>query len=137
MTSFADFQNQALLGGGLDGDKVAAHEQAAHEKRNWVRLSYDCNNHCTFCLDSNAHDGTISAFAVGDRGTLTLLDPTGTTATPGVGNLDLAFDQDGKFLYQLRNAGSITAYRVEHDGHLTQVGVTDSLPGSVTGLAAR
>jgi MoaA/NifB/PqqE/SkfB family radical SAM enzyme len=61
-TGFADFQNQALMGGGSDeagGDKVQAHEDAAHEKRNWVRLSYDCNNHCTFCLDSNAHDGTM------------------------------------------------------------------------------
>jgi MoaA/NifB/PqqE/SkfB family radical SAM enzyme len=56
-TGFADFQNQALL----DGDKVLSHEDAAHEKRNWVRLSYDCNNHCTFCLDSNAHDGTMRA----------------------------------------------------------------------------
>jgi pyruvate-formate lyase-activating enzyme len=67
MTDFADFQNEALLGGGGDsappalspGGKVQAHEEAAHEKRNWVRLSYDCNNHCTFCLDSNAHDGTM------------------------------------------------------------------------------
>ena len=50
------------MGGGSEGaggDKVLAHEDAAHEKRNWVRLSYDCNNHCTFCLDSNAHDGTM------------------------------------------------------------------------------
>ncbi len=39
--------------------KLYAHEDAAHEKRNWVRLSFDCNNHCTFCLDSNAHDGTM------------------------------------------------------------------------------
>jgi MoaA/NifB/PqqE/SkfB family radical SAM enzyme len=39
--------------------KVAAHEDAAHQKRNWVRLTYDCNNRCTFCLDSNAHDGTM------------------------------------------------------------------------------
>lgn len=39
--------------------KMAAHEDAAHEKRNWVRLSYDCNNKCTFCLDTNAHDGTM------------------------------------------------------------------------------
>ena len=63
-TGFADFQNQALMGGAPDdasegGDKVLAHENAAHDKRNWVRLSYDCNNHCTFCLDSNAHDGTM------------------------------------------------------------------------------
>jgi len=56
-TAFADFQNEALLEGG--GEKTLSHEAAAHEKRNWVRLSYDCNNHCTFCLDSNAHDGTM------------------------------------------------------------------------------
>jgi pyruvate-formate lyase-activating enzyme len=54
--SFADFQNEALLGA---AGKVQAHEEAAHEKRNWVRLSYDCNNRCTFCLDANAHDGTM------------------------------------------------------------------------------
>lgn len=42
-----------------DYDKVASHEQAAHEKRNWVRLTYDCNNHCIFCLDTLAHNGTM------------------------------------------------------------------------------
>lgn len=56
-TNFADFQNEALLG----EIRTLQHEAAAHEKRNWVRLSYDCNNHCTFCLDSNAHDGTMRA----------------------------------------------------------------------------
>ncbi|HSO00474.1 MAG TPA: radical SAM protein [Candidatus Nanopelagicales bacterium] len=57
-TSFADFQNDALLER-REPAKVAQHEDAAHEKRNWVRLSFDCNNRCTFCLDSNAHDGTM------------------------------------------------------------------------------
>lgn len=62
-TMFADFQNEALLPDAhappRDRGKTVSHEAAAHEKRNWVRLSYDCNNHCTFCLDSNAHDGTM------------------------------------------------------------------------------
>jgi MoaA/NifB/PqqE/SkfB family radical SAM enzyme len=40
-------------------DKLASHEDAAHEKRNWVRLTYDCNNHCIFCLDTLAHDGSM------------------------------------------------------------------------------
>src|SRR5437660_11824264 len=40
-------------------DKIAGHEDAAHEKRNWVRLTYDCNNRCVFCLDSDTHDGEI------------------------------------------------------------------------------
>jgi MoaA/NifB/PqqE/SkfB family radical SAM enzyme len=39
--------------------KIAAHEDAAHEKRNWVRLTFDCNDHCVFCLDALAHDGTV------------------------------------------------------------------------------
>jgi MoaA/NifB/PqqE/SkfB family radical SAM enzyme len=40
-------------------DKIRGHEDAAHEKRNWVRLTYDCNNRCVFCLDSDTHDGEI------------------------------------------------------------------------------
>ncbi|MGH7436948.1 MAG: radical SAM protein [Polyangiaceae bacterium] len=40
-------------------DKIVSHEEAAHEKRNWVRLTFDCNDHCIFCLDALAHDGTV------------------------------------------------------------------------------
>jgi MoaA/NifB/PqqE/SkfB family radical SAM enzyme len=43
---------------GVADTRLASHEDAAHEKRNWVRLTFDCNNGCTFCLDSNTHDGT-------------------------------------------------------------------------------
>ncbi|MEZ4450558.1 MAG: radical SAM protein [Nannocystaceae bacterium] len=39
--------------------KVVQHEEAAHQKRNWVRLTFDCNDRCIFCLDSHTHDGTI------------------------------------------------------------------------------
>lgn len=38
--------------------KIVEHEEAAHEQRNWVRLTYDCNDRCIFCLDSHTHDGT-------------------------------------------------------------------------------
>lgn len=41
--------------------KVIEHEEAAHEKRNWVRLTFDCNNHCVFCLDTLSHDGNMRA----------------------------------------------------------------------------
>ncbi|HTQ47509.1 MAG TPA: radical SAM protein [Polyangiaceae bacterium] len=40
-------------------DKTRTHEEAAHDRRNWVRLTFDCNDHCIFCLDADAHDGTI------------------------------------------------------------------------------
>jgi len=42
-------------------EKVVSHEEAAHQKRNWVRLTFDCNDHCVFCLDSHTHDGTNRA----------------------------------------------------------------------------
>lgn len=38
---------------------VVSHEEAAHERRNWVRLTFDCNDRCVFCLDAHTHDGTI------------------------------------------------------------------------------
>ncbi len=43
----------------LEAAKIAEHEDAAHEKRNWVRLTFDCNDHCVFCLDAHAHDGQM------------------------------------------------------------------------------
>jgi len=43
----------------LDDEKVEEHEAAAHQKRNWVRLTFDCNDHCVFCLDTLAHDGEM------------------------------------------------------------------------------
>ncbi len=44
-----------------DAAKIAEHEAAAHEKRNWVRLTFDCNDHCVFCLDSHTHTGEMRA----------------------------------------------------------------------------
>lgn len=46
---------------GVADEKIASHEQAAHEKRNWVRLTFECNNRCTFCLDSDTHNGEMRA----------------------------------------------------------------------------
>src|SRR5439155_5613079 len=46
---------------GVADDKLASHEDAAHERRNWVRLTFECNNRCTFCLDSDTHNGEMRA----------------------------------------------------------------------------
>lgn len=45
------------------GLKRAQHEHAAHERRNWVRLTFDCNDRCVFCLDSDTHDGRMRSRA--------------------------------------------------------------------------
>ena len=46
---------------GAPAVKIAIHEEAAHEQRNWVRLTFDCNDRCVFCLDAHTHDGTVRA----------------------------------------------------------------------------
>jgi MoaA/NifB/PqqE/SkfB family radical SAM enzyme len=38
--------------------RLAGREEAAHEARQWVRLTRCCNNRCVFCLDSEIHDGS-------------------------------------------------------------------------------
>jgi 6-phosphogluconolactonase len=111
---------------------VSAAVATYHAAPCWLAVAHDGH----FAYTANAHDGTISGFVVRGHGTLTLLDPDGVTATPGAGNLDLAFDHEGKYLYQLRSSGPITGYRLEHDGHLTPVGVVGNMPGAVAGLAA-
>jgi len=90
-----------------------------------------------FAYTANAHSGTISGFAVGTDGALSLLDAGGATAVVGPGNIDLAFSVNSRYLYQLRSSGPITALRVENDGHLTTLGVVGAMPGSVAGLAAQ
>jgi len=90
-----------------------------------------------FAYTANAHSGTISGFAVGTDGALSLLDAGGATAVVGPGNIDLAVSATSRYLYQLRSSGPITALRVENDGHLTTLGVVGAMPGSVAGLVAR
>jgi pyruvate-formate lyase-activating enzyme len=38
-------------------DNLQAKQAAVEEVRHWVRLTRACNNRCSFCLDSGAHDG--------------------------------------------------------------------------------
>src|SRR2546426_777577 len=90
-----------------------------------------------FAYTANAHSGTISGFAVGTDGALSLLDAGGATAVVGPGNIDLAVSANSRYLYQLRSSGPITALRVENDGHLTTLGMVGAMPGSVAGLVAQ
>jgi 6-phosphogluconolactonase (cycloisomerase 2 family) len=55
----------------------------------------------------------------------------------GAGNVDLAISGNGRYLYQLNGNRSITGFRIESDGHLTDVGTSASLPASTIGLVAQ
>ena len=90
-----------------------------------------------FAYSANAGSGTISGFVVGTGAFLSLLDADGRTASVSRGNIDLALSEDSRYLYQLNGAGTIAAFRVEPDGHLTPLAGVSGLPAGVVGLAAR
>ena len=92
-----------------------------------------------YAYTANAGSGTISGFAVGHDGTLTLITPGGATGTLGAGThpLDEAASRDGKFLHTLVDGThSVGTFRIGHDGGLTLVGTTGGLPAGDVGLAA-
>jgi 6-phosphogluconolactonase (cycloisomerase 2 family) len=90
-----------------------------------------------YAYEANAGSSTLSSFAVGPGGALTLLDDA--AASVGGGLLDLAFDEDGRFLYVRDGSGTIAAYRVHGDGSLSSAGTlpSGSLPTGAQGIAAR
>ncbi len=108
---------------------VATHQGAPC----WLVVTQDGR----FAYTANARSGTISGLAVGADAALSLLDADGVTARVSLGNIDLALTEDSRYLYQLNGAGTIAAFRVEQDGHLTVVGSVGGLPPGAVGLAVR
>jgi 6-phosphogluconolactonase len=95
----------------------------------WVTI----DNQGDFAYETNAHDGTISIFSISHNGGITLLSHI--AAKVGVPALDLAFSVHSQFLYVL-NGDSITGFKVYNDGSLSQITSINTLPASVSGLAA-
>jgi 6-phosphogluconolactonase (cycloisomerase 2 family) len=87
-----------------------------------------------YAYSANTGSGTISGFSV-HNGRLSLLDPSGVSATSGSSPFDLAVSRDGHFLYNLASGShELAAFGLGSDGSLTSGGVT-GLPASAAGLA--
>jgi 6-phosphogluconolactonase len=83
-----------------------------------------------FAYTANAGGSSISGFAIGNDGSLTLITPGGRTGDLGTGAqpLDIDFGGNGRFLYVLKNgAGTIGAFAVQSDGKLTALADTPGL----------
>lgn len=93
-----------------------------------------------FAYVTNTGSGTVSGYAIGSDGSLTLLDPDGVTAVTGAGSspIDAAFSHNSRFLFVLKaGTHSIAGFRVSgDDGSLTPAGEIFGLPASSVGLAS-
>ncbi|MGH8895574.1 MAG: lactonase family protein [Egibacteraceae bacterium] len=90
----------------------------------------------SYAYVSNSGSAAICGYAIGDDGTLSLLDADGRTATTGAFPVDIAVAA-GQFLYTLvEGPGTVEGFRIESDGSLAPVGVVGGLPGGSEGLTA-
>jgi 6-phosphogluconolactonase (cycloisomerase 2 family) len=88
-----------------------------------------------YLYDANAGSNTITGYSENWRGQLTLLNPTGISATTDAGSIDLAASSDGHYLYQEASAaGAIDEFKVNNDGSLTRIGTVTGLPPVAAGL---
>jgi 6-phosphogluconolactonase (cycloisomerase 2 family) len=121
---------------GVDGGLSAVTPSAATHQTAacWIAIT----NNGKYAYTTNAGSATVSGYAIGQAGDLSLLDASGVTDTTGAGPADIAFSGNSRYLY-VRNGGAatISAYRVEADGSLTSLGWAGGLPAGSAGLAAR
>ena len=83
----------------------------------------------SFFYASNAGSGSVSGFASGAGGSLSLLGNTSTDA----GTVDAAATPDGSFLYVQTGAqGNVDAFHVNGDGSLNAIGSV-TVPGAIGG----
>lgn len=96
----------------------------------WVAITKDGR----FAYTANAGSGTITGFSVSNGGAISLLDPSGVTATVNAGAIDIALSRNSRVLYQLDGI-RISAFRVTASGQLEPLGSIAKPTGS-GGLAA-
>ncbi len=92
-----------------------------------------------FAYVTNTGSGTVTGYAVGHDGGLTILDTDGVTGDtgPGSGPLDADFNVNSRFLYVLNGGnGTIGIFAVRSDGSLSTVPGVSGLPASANGIAA-
>jgi 6-phosphogluconolactonase (cycloisomerase 2 family) len=91
-----------------------------------------------FAYTSNTGSGSVSSYAIGHDGSVTLLASVSGSTGSGSAPIDMALSRNSRYLYAL-GAGShaITGFRVQSDGSLTPLadGPT-GLPAAAVGLVA-
>jgi 6-phosphogluconolactonase len=91
-----------------------------------------------FAYTTNAGSHSISAYAVGTNGSLTLLQGIAGDTGVGTGPADVVLSGNGQYLYTLSpSSRTIVGFAVQADGSLTHLGSVGGLPAGAFGLAAR
>ncbi len=88
-----------------------------------------------YVYDANAGSSSISGYSENRHGQLTLLNPSGVSATTDAGSVDLAVSGNGHYLYQEATvAGAIDEFAVQNNGSLVRIGAVTGLPPVAAGM---
>ena len=100
----------------------------------WAAATHDGR----FVYVTNFGDGTISSYAIGEGGSIELLEAVAATTRLGeAGIRDEAITGDGRFLYAIdTDAQRVFGWTIGGDGKLEPVGEFEGVPATVAGLAA-
>jgi 6-phosphogluconolactonase len=91
-----------------------------------------------YAYTTNAGSGSVTGYAVGRDGGLTLLDASGQTGLTGAGPSDVALSNNGQFLYVLAGgAHQVVGFAVQSDGGLVSLALPAGIPAGAVGIAAR
>lgn len=100
----------------------------------WVAVNDSANPR--YAYTSNTGSNSLSGYAIGDDGALSLLNADGVTAVTNPAPIDSAV-ADSRFLYVIADgSGNVDAFQIEPDGSLTPITGVSGLPLGLQGIAA-
>jgi 6-phosphogluconolactonase len=122
------------LGGGGLLTTISASVGDTQQAACWLAVTKDGR----FAYTANAASATVSSYAVGPDGSLSLLRPIAASNPSGSHTTDLAQPRSQDELFALTaGAGTVSGYRVAANGDLVATGTAAGVPVSATGLVAR
>jgi 6-phosphogluconolactonase (cycloisomerase 2 family) len=90
-----------------------------------------------FAYVTNGGTGDVTGLTIDQDGSISLLDPSGVSATVGGAAVDAALSDGSRYLYVRNGAlGKADAFRIAGDGSLAWVDSIAGLPATAAGLAA-
>ena len=152
MTPFGfDFDNRnhlivsEAMGGATDGSAVSSYDLRSGDfdivspsvpttetAACWIAITPNGR----YAYSGNAASMSITGYAIGRHGELTILTADGKTGSGTASVTDLATSSDGRYLYARMGDGSVGGWAIGHDGTLTAVGTFPGLPAGAAGIAA-
>lgn len=99
----------------------------------WIAVSKNGK----FAYSTNAGSGSVSAYQVGNDGSLSLINGAAGITGDGTSPIDATVSNDGQYIYVLNGkTHNISAFAIQADGTLVKVGMFEGLPAGSVGITS-